>query len=639
MKTLHQFLENLLIKIIRGSFLLPLLFIISFHANSQGILTSFDNIIQTHQQNYQTLLKSYRNQNFNLKEIENSSEITIDQEYLFYILQVSPGRYVSVLGKDKCKIHDLILSDLLLSPQGRIENIVLNYKDKKNTLKKVLLKREVYLNKIVKRICPKVLDMPKYFTSKTLKKTSESINPIPPKSMPQCQEIIKSYRNDVKTPYFCKIYEDIKKIKRKKITAKNIRISDRKEYSKLISEISATTTLAKILGRQKIQFLENICQNLDNHKKFCKTYLNRSFWTDKNLTSDEEKITKTFCPQSNKQKFQECLQELTDFPELCHQKLKEYPSLTPKPNCKDIAGGILHSRLQLTQADCPGRSLNDSMTTASRILNHFYPKEYEVNSSCDAPIIYPVLKFNEEFLEYENWKIELCYENKILKKEICHPTFYGEVKDSKLSLTNVVAEFLSKTKGFNKNNQQCSIVTEKEYTPSLLKFKSGCHIIFKEGCNSGHCSFKVILDEIEIKNYKLKKDIDFELIPQRYTDENKTFLKALENYKKIKKKEIKNISSYLRSYESHKDAIFVGIGCAQRLYPTFFSQDQINDCDPLSFIIDGHIENKGYYSMRIKSSIDHNYASKIIPWNNVFNSVLDYQKTQPINKWSFYALY
>ena len=290
--------------------------------------------------------------------------------------------------------------------------------------------------------------------------------------------------------------------------------------------------------------------------------------------------------------------------------------------------------------DCPGKVGNETLVTFSRILKHFGFYQAEGINDCSMNGVDPAAAFLQEFTELENWDFQVCYDDKINRKEVCQPVVIGDVKDRDYSLSKVIGKIAGKLRGYNYQETPCELIDETEYKPTLLKYKNGCFIIKEPRyCTATNCNFKVIISEREFDLYTVKNNLNLNLFPFNYIKEKEALIKLLETNKKLKVDTVQNVTRFKAIFEAHPNAIFVGEGCIEDLYPIQYKREKVNQCRPVSFIVDYLYEAQGTFSMQIRTALDHVHAPRIIPWYHVFSSLKEYQQAHPINLWSFRAIY
>ncbi|MBT4793344.1 MAG: hypothetical protein HON90_17365, partial [Halobacteriovoraceae bacterium] len=313
--------------------------------------------------------------------------------------------------------------------------------------------------------------------------------------------------------------------------------------------------------------------------------------------------------------------------------------LSPKPDCEVLSQALLKSRLYHQYNDCPSRVGNDAVTSFARVLSHFGDYDLPPDIHCETSSTYPFAKFSEEFSEFQTWQVNLCFINKINQnKKVCYPVLYDHIKGEKISLAETIKKLVYRLKGHSASS--CKIITASEYKPELLKYKNGCHIIKDPmQCSGVKCTFKVMLNESEFTNYTSESKLAFNLFPVDFTNQNKSLKNIYQRAKQRTFKRIINVTSFINTFNQHKKSIFLGLGCAEEIYPAHFQRQALNQCSPLPFIVDGYFKDQDTYSLITRTSIDQIQAPRIIPWTQLFSALKHYQKLHPKNEWSFHAIY
>ncbi|MFT6631696.1 MAG: hypothetical protein ACJAS4_001652 [Bacteriovoracaceae bacterium] len=593
-------------------------------------------MLDDQKEKYQLLINKLVNQDFDINDVKSINDVSLDPDYLNILIQNTPTRYMLLGNNDKCSIYDLMNTNLLRSPGGKIEYVVFQYKGQNGTVQKRLLSKEVFLNTIAKKQCPQNQKFGAHFKLKNLRNTLTKIKIITPDSEMSCIDNMANFRKDLKTPYLCNIIEQIRGIKSQKVKFNNLSKTDYKKRSILQREINLGESYKKIISTMAIDNLEGQCLGLNNPRQYCTDYFQQSYWSKVFFEQPNTPVIKNFCGKLSKKK---CLRELNKSPYYCHFSGKDFPSLTPKPNCTNTSRALLKSRLFANYNDCPANTGNDAVTSFSRVLNHFEGYLETPVNACEVNSTYPFAKFNEEFTDFAQWQIQLCYIDTLIGNEkVCRPTVFGNVPKDDLSLSKVVGKIASRLKGYSGN--ECRILNAKEYKPSLLEFQSGCYIIRNEKkCTGTNCNFKVMLGQNTFDKFDIESKLSFELFPVDFINENKSLKNLYSKNKKKNFKTIKNMSSFLTVFKNHKKAIFLGMGCGEELLPSFFNRKYLNQCTVLPFIIDGFIEKNKIYSLITRTSLDQVHSPRIIPWAYISAAIKQYRSLSPINAWGFYAIY
>ncbi len=417
---------------------------------------------------------------------------------------------------------------------------------------------------------------------------------------------------------------------------RNLPKTNYKSRASLQKEIREARTYDKILNGKAKEMLEGYCLNLNQPAQYCENYFKQSFWSKTNAESSKSEILKAYCPPGKRK---QCLANLNQKPEYCHYAAQNYPALFPKPDCDSISTALLNSRIQSYYQDCPTLVGNDSVTSFSRLLNHFEQYLKKPFTQCELNSTFPFAKASEELDVFQSWGVKVCFINKLNQnKKECYPTVLGDSGDNKLSLANTIYKIASRTKGYAGN--RCEVISKKQYRPSLLKFQTGCFIIRDlENCTGVQCKLEVFLGELKFKDFFIEPNLNFNLLPIDFINENKAMVNRYSKVKKKNSKAIKNITAFLSTFKNHKKALYIGIGCAEDLLPSFFYRRFLNQCSPLPFLVDGFIENEKTYSLITRTSIDQINSPRIIPWTQLFAGIKQYQLLHPTGAWGFYAIY
>ena len=236
------------------------------------------------------------------------------------------------------------------------------------------------------------------------------------------------------------------------------------------------------------------------------------------------------------------------------------------------------------------------------------------------------------------WKIQLCYEDKIYSREVCHNTILDDVESSDESLTKVVAKIMHKTRGTPKD-MPCSFTPQERYKPMMLEYQSGCHIIYPSNCNSINCDFKIIHNEREVKHITRKNGVEFDYVPNSLRRDKYSQNMQFNSQKEMRVKHIDNLTQLMTHFENHKKSIIHGIGCASELLPTHFKTQYVGECRPITFIVDGTLKKDELVSLIVRTSLDDLHSPRIISWSSIYSAVTTYQTHHPMNQWSMYAVY
>ena len=630
---LQLFFQNQSNKYIWGIILIPLFF--SKILFAQGLYSNFEKLLNGQKDKYDTIINALINKDFALDEISDIEQVKIDPNYLNLIIQNTPTRYAILATIDKCSLYDLMHTDLLRTVSGPLKNVLISYKDKNGNNKRRVLDKEKFLDLIGHKQCPKVKEFKRYFELQNVRTTLQSIKLIPPKTKRECNEILDKFKKDVKTPYLCDIIENLRSEDVNRKALQRLSKTDYKKRSIYQKKLAQTNTYKKILSQKATDQLTGLCLNLSTPNKYCASYFEKSFWTTEFKLNQNSPVLKSFCKGMKKAK---CINTLNSKPDFCHFAGADLPALFPKPSCTNISKALLKSPLKTLNNDCPALVGNEAVATMARVINS-YDDFTSQDMRCSTNSTYAFAKSSGLYDEYNSWDVNLCFLNKLNgNQKECSPVVYDEIDNTDLSLPKVVKNIAQRTRGFKSGS--CNLVEKKDYRPALLKFRSGCHIILNDkNCFGTSCKIKVIIDQVEFPLLIQENNLNFSLLPYDFINENKSFLKLYTTKKKLNLKSIKNISSYLLLQKQYPKAIFLGVGCAEDLLPSFFKRYAFNICTPLPFISDGYLKSEGSYALVTRTGVDQINAPRIIPWPYVFNAVKTYQQLHPIKLWGLYAIY
>lgn len=611
-----------------------------------GFYSNFKQLIEIQQSNYNKKLERLAGKPSDLSDMPDPLEAELDPDFLSSVIFHTPSRYAALGGaSDKCGLYDLILSNLAKGPQGDLQKFLVRYKTKNGDIKSAAVERETFFKKIAFKQCPQVEKFQAYFSLANLPATLKTINLETPSSMEACLSTHKDFLKDPKTPYLCYLSEQIKSITRLEKETRTTPSSQYRKLQKVKRELRAAKAYKEMLNPSAVSYLDSLCSNVESSEAFCQSFFNASFW--KRVASKEKSPAYMLSAcrdllQKTKLTHKDlayCAQKFESSPRVCEFLGVSEGVLAPKPSCERLSSALNLSRLKADYQDCPGKVANPAIVNITRLLAHFSQQSPPESDFCHASATAAFARFNQETAQDRVWKTSLCYEDKLKGSEECLPVVYGDVADSELSLSFAVEKILRRTKGFG-NDQKCSLLSQKDYRPELLKFKSGCFILINEqACYGTACDFKILLNQKTVTHIKTSADTKFDYFPKDFANANFAQAKLLEQTFKLHSSRVGNVSALKRVLDENKNALIHGIACAEDLYPEHFSKRSFNQCAPLPFIVDGYKEHKGKYSVVLRSGYDSLHAPRIVPWPHLFSALKDYQRLHPLNAWGLNALH
>jgi len=599
-----------------------------------GIIQTFESLVQIDEKKFKSTNEKLLKENKVLLDSKKVEQLELQPDFLNSIILHSNPGYVKIASSEKCRFYDSILADLLRSAEGRIKNVMVTYLNKKGDRESSLLSKKDFLNNVVNRECPKTIQIIDKFQIKTLKETLDSIIFEIPSNIDQCRISHSSWQNNPQTPFLCQLHEYLQDVKRG-----NSGASDFKQKQSLAKVIYSKLTPAKK------DYLENLCQNLDNEKAFCDKFLNVSFWNKISGQGKEEFYIKELCKniqktqQPTENEYRICLNRIINEPDLCLFNYGNFHHLTPSLDCESLSIALNHSRLKSNYDDCPGSSDQLAATNLSRLLfNLSSDAPGNFSGPCSVISAGEITKFREKFNDDENWTLQACYDHKLKEKEICENIFFGNYEDHPKSFTSVVAKILIETRGAERN-LKCNMISNEAYNPMLLEFKTGCHIIYnKRQCFQSRCDHKILYNDRPITFIKVKGKSLLEYFPLNMKTERFALNYLFKNDFKQSVTQISNLTFAKNYFKKSEKKILYGVGCAADLLPSYFKTRTLNQCSPLPFIIDGIIKDGEDISFVIRTAVDSLQTPRLISWSNIFSGVKSYQIYHPLNLWTLYGL-
>ena len=593
-------------------------------------LTEFDNIRMG------TKKTAVTGRKVTFRDIETDAKIDLDPDFLNSIMLNTPSAYLALAGQNKCAFYSTLLADLLKTRDGKITDLIIQYQKKDGTRISATINKRDFIDRVIYPSCPDTIKMVNLFQLKTIDTAIRGTSFDPPTSRTQCEQSFNSWVLDSKTPYWCQIDDVLK-------TAVKM---ERKSIPPDSNTMALGTLLRRKLGNDRIEYLSNFCTNADSQQVFCTNAFSSSFFsriTDKSRT---DIYIKDICQEYLAKNVwtpmvvQECVAALKLNSDACLWGTASTSGLSPRPTCDQLSLALNNSTLWADYDDCPRNSDNQAVTNVGRILlNIDRPPILPSQGICSAISAGTVLNFNRKFDNESMWTAGVCYFDKIEEKEKCQPAFFGDYGDSPNSITRIMGEVLTRTKGAERNTT-CKMVSKAVWNPQFLEYKYGCFIAYDpEDCGIAHCNSKVIFNEAEIKGINIKSQLTFDYFPNSMANEKFSQTYIIQRDAQKKTRALQTLTSIQTFFKENPKGIIHGLGCAEDLLPGFFKKNGLNQCTPLPFIVDGLIQNGERSSLVTRSAADDVHAPRLLPWSQVFSAVKSYQVHQPLRQWTLHAVY
>ena len=599
-----------------------------------GMIESLEKLIQIDSTKFSKKNDQLAKNGSNTTDFSGVTSLEMDPDYLNSIILHSKPGYVKLASTSKCRFYDTIINDLLRNSEGNIKNVFVTFMNKNSERDSALVPKRDFINKVVSLECPETPKLIDQFQVKNLDQTIKATNFEAPTGADQCRNIYLEKLTDSRTPYYCKLHEFIKEARDGSGDAKDL--SQRRAVAAVIE---------KKLDPTKRDYIESLCENLDNETLFCQDFLNVSFWSKVASGAANKVHAEDICkgvmnsPEVNDAQMKQCLSKIRKENDHCLYPGGRSQGLLPQPQCDTLATALNYSSLRSDYRDCAASSDQQSVTNMARILlNISKEKIAPFTGACSTISSGVTFGFNKRFNNDENWRLEACFDNTVAEREDCFKTFFGGYGTEPESYTNVVADILRKTRGADLS-LRCEMIDSEDYNPLLLRYKTGCLIIYqRNNCFLSQCAHKIVYNDRSIDLIKIKNKITLDYFPTTIVNEKYSQQYMLTHDYGRAGKVLNNLSSITSFFSKNKKGIIHGIGCAEDLLPSFFKTKAFNQCSPLPFILDGMIKENDKVVFVTRSGADSLQAPRLVGWSLVYSAVKSYQRTHPLKLWTLYGL-
>jgi hypothetical protein len=599
-----------------------------------GMLESFEKLIKIDADRFHAKVTSLAR---SAKILTNTKDITaldLDPDFLNSVILHSAPGYLKLASMEKCRLYDSIITDLLRSTEGKIKNVIVTYVNAKSVRETALMNRKDFLNKVVSLECPQTQKLIAEFQIRNIDRVINATSFEMPTGDAQCKNIVSTWLHNPRTPYLCQLHEYMKEASLGEGDPQDL--AQRRAVAKVLE--------GKLNLTQK-DYLANLCTHLDDEKFFCQEFLNVSFW-NKIANGFEDRIyAEDICLHTvkgttlNETELKNCLSRMKQETDLCLYPSGHSTGLTPHMECDIQSLALNYSSLRSNYRDCPNESDQQAVTNLARIILHTSKEPIKpYQGPCSAISSGEVLAFDNRFDNQDKWELEACFTDKVLQRDQCFKTFFGQYGTMSESYTMVVADILRRTKGVDPAIK-CEMVSSTEYSPQLLKFKSGCFIIYEDNqCFISHCPHRIEFNGQPFDIIKLQNEINFDYFATNVRDERFAQHYVLTTEFKLRAKTLNNLTSINAFFKKTKKGIIHGIACAEDVLPSFFKSHTMNQCTPVPFIIDGMIKMDDKTVFVTRTAFDSLQAPRIVSWANIYSGVKAYQRFHPLRLWTMYGL-
>jgi len=620
------------------------------HAASRGLITTLFLQRDEVKKELNTLVKSLKDLgkiSYSLSEKE-ASRYQLHPTLVRSLILQGEGKYLDYAANDSCRFFALIEQKLLKSSLDSSE--FLPFQD--NGGNDILFKKKDFIKFIYKKRCPLQTKLSRRFSKDKFQETLKELKLETPESIKECKSIIDKWKASDELPFICAVPH---KILRGDKAAKYVNTNKKLSLSvssKLNERIREGNFYKSKLSTFQRQYFANMCQGIGHLDSFCTSYTTKDYWALA-LSGKVSKVNmEILCKDYFKKPFefkltqthlQKCSQVFRKKPETCMMLGSSIrPSLFPRENCHQISDAFLSGRVHIKTRDCPGMISNAHITNAHRLSRYLIDEVKKQplskrKESCHTQSYSDLYQIYSKAQQSDMWPIEVCYNDKIEGKEVCHSYLPGPVKNSPLSEERVITGILFKMGKIDKS-VQCLITNQSSYNPVLVQYKTGCHIINERFCFHTQCKKRIIVDEKPIKEVTYKGQMLFDYFPKSWQEQRKSFKSLLSERFGQRQTSLKNFTQLSTFFTSTKKGIVHGLGCLEDLLPEYFERRVINQCTTHSFIIDGILTQNGLKKVILRSSYDDLRSPRQLSWNQVFNAVMNQQSSHPLRQWNLYGL-
>jgi hypothetical protein len=296
-----------------------------------GIIQTFESLLQIDSKKMDLIKDKLLKEKKILSDSKRVENLELQPDFLNSIILHSRPGYIKLASVNKCRFYESILTDLLKTSHGRIENVFVTYITTSGQRESAILSKKDFLSNVVNQECPEVLKFINKYQIKTLSETLSSVIFESPSTMDQCRISHLNWQNNPNTPYLCQIHEYLSEGKRFDLNIKDTKQRD--SIKKILNE--------KISSYQK-DFIHNLCDNLDDEINYCEKFLNVSFWSKIANQQKEKVYLQDICKNIQKKNalsdtdYQVCINRIKSEPDLCLYSKNRFHHLMPSLDCESF---------------------------------------------------------------------------------------------------------------------------------------------------------------------------------------------------------------------------------------------------------------------------------------------------------------
>lgn len=607
-----------------------------------GLIGNLEELSELKTENFKEVLKQINLNPRNISDLVDLESMDVDPYFMQALIFFSPRRYVNLIATNPCNIVPLLENQLLTT--GGLYNqpsLPVRLTRKGNKYESSIVTLKDFFEYKYKNGCFSNREIRDLFELSKVKTTVNSIKLTTPESESDCMEIVDQWKVNPYTPYLCKIGEVVNKGFKASQELKGLKDGQAQLKRTLRRLVREAKDYRGELTAYQLEYLKNMCMNLDKPKKFCEKYLSDNFWNK--VLNGEKPLhhLSTFCPSVlNKKKLSRadyiaCASKINSDATLCQTSLDLYPrGMFPRPNCEALAKALQNSRLISDYTDCPENVRNSAVTNTHRIYRHFKKTNLSEDPlHCASKSMHHYAKINMQNDNEAALGAKFCYNDFLKEEEVCLPGFLGEYPGSEYSASRTVEKIMGRLRS-DFSDSKCTFVSEDRYNPALLAYKRGCLIVFdQDTCNFSECNFKIIYNEKEVNKIQIKGSNLQDYFPEKYSRAQYSLKSILEKEKIFKSKNLKNMTDIKTFFNQHERGVIHGVVCQEAVFPQFFKNRFINFCTPMGIIVDGFFQIKYKSYMIVRAPFDRVQVPRIVPWGYLYSGLVEFSTKHSLETW------
>ena len=576
------------------------------------------------------------------KSLKDFPSAQLSPLFMANIILQAPPTMLKLMAINECAFLPYLEQGVLRGPEGDISRVLMSIQEPNVEPFLTLIPISDYLTYEYNRKCPNGKKISPTFALENMPNTIKTLEFKVPNQQSECLPQVQRFINADRFPFVCALMNRIALIPQWENELFQRKDSDPELQKRIEQKLLPAQGHKKIFNTFQLNFYSQLCAGFDHPQDFCQNYLATGTWNK--ALNGEKPITflthRCDAKVTEKDKLQKCATKLENDDNFCHyNQALDFPALVPKPSCKEINTALEYSHLFSDYKNCPARIDQTIISTFHEIYRNQNPVALSLNKdTCSSE---PVHDFIAQVQEQDNeqaWSVGFCFSDPVLKTDRCLPTMIGHHPTSPYDEGEVFKKALSRFTSID-STEKCQMISALDYNPQLLAHNQGCLMIYDPGdCTKTHCPTKFLYQKKEIKNIELKGSSSIEMIHGNSKRAPYSLIKLLKDQLKIQSKPIMHLTEFQNFLQDSPQGFGLGVGCLEDIYPWKFRRTTLGECRPITFLADGIQWNEGKARLIIRSGIDDIHSPRLVPWPQVFQSLIQYQAHHPLKAWTFYGI-